>query len=271
MTSLIRQYERPATVAQAVQRLRQAGRGAAPLVACPRLPDNPFPAAAAVIDLQALGLDYVTADDAVLRIGALAPLQALVDSPQVQPLAQGVLAQAAYLAAHFGLRNLATVAGAVTGVDGGLSGPPEVLLTLLALDAEAVVQGDQMRRVPLATYEPSAGELLIELSVPRPAGAGGGLARVARTPLDWAMVAAVAVVTPATARVAVAGASPQPMVAEVALGGPADRIADRLAEAVDAGTQPESDVRAGADYRRAMARVLTRRAVDQALANRGGS
>ena len=275
MSAQVLEYQRAATAAQAVQWLHRSDVVTAPLLIPPRLPDDAFPQAAAVIDLQALGLDYVIASGDAVRIGALAPLQALVESPASQGLANGVLAQAAYLSAHLGLRNLATVAGAVTGVDGGQAGPPEVLLALLALGAEAVVQGDAVRRAPLASYQPSSDELLIELSVARLAGAGGGLARVARTPLDWAIVAAVAVVTTVTARVAVAGASPQPIVAEAEVAGKASSIVSRLAGAVDARVQPlddaHSNARGSADYRRAMARALTHRALEQAFAHRGGA
>ncbi|HAJ35148.1 MAG TPA: hypothetical protein DCL15_05595, partial [Chloroflexi bacterium] len=92
------------------------------------------------------------------------------------------------------------------------------------------------------------------------------LARVARTPLDQAIVAAVSVVAGQTARVAVAGASPLPFVVETTVDGAPAVVTDRLAAMVTSQTAPVGDYRGSADYRRQMADVLARRAVAAAFA-----
>jgi CO/xanthine dehydrogenase FAD-binding subunit len=250
-------------MADALALLQRTHIQSAPLIASPRPPDEPFGVADAVVDLQALGLDYLVFEDGHLRIGGMAPLQKLVAAPATQDLANGVLAQAAYLAAHFALRNLATLTGALAGGAPGDLDPSEMLLALLALGAEAVVQGRETRRLALAAWQPAPTELLVEVAAAVPPGTRGALARVARSPLDRPIVAAVAVVKDGMARVAVSGASPRPLVAESSAA-PAEAISF-LQNAVSAAAQPTGDVRGSGGYRKAMAGVLTRRAVAAAL------
>jgi CO/xanthine dehydrogenase FAD-binding subunit len=88
-----------------------------------------------------------------------------------------------------------------------------------------------------------------------PAETGGALERVARAPRDEAIVAVAAVVNRAT-RQARVGVGPAPLFS-------ASGQADEIVHALD-GWQPVSDFRASADYRKAMAGVLTRRALKSA-------
>lgn len=259
MPAQIREYQRAPTTAAALALLQRTHIQSAPLIVSPRPPDEPFGVADAVVDLQALGLDYLIFEDDHLRIGGMTPLQKLVEAPVTQDLADGVLAQAAYLAAHFALRNLATLAGALaSGAPGDLD-PTEVLLALLALGAEAVVQGRETRRLPLAAWQPAPAELLVEVAAAVSPGTRGSLARVARSPLDRPIVAAVAVVKDRLARVAVSGASPRPLVAESSAA-PAEAVSF-LQNAISAAAQPVGDARGSVEYRKVMAGVLARRAV----------
>ena len=267
MPTQIREFHRAPTAARALELLQRTDTPTAALVVGPRLPDAPFAHADAVVDLQALALNTIVRDGATLRIGALAPLQALVESTLLATLADGIVAHAAALAAHFGLRNLATVAGAIDGAAADPSGPPEVLLALLALGATATMLGKDKAARPLADYRPSAQTLLDEIVIAGAAPWRGALARVARSPLDQAIVAAAAAVSPTTARVAVAGAAAEPIVAEASIGpDPAQTVA-QLVAAVVARTAPQGDYRGSAEYRRAMAEVLARRALTQAFSN----
>lgn len=266
MPGQIREFHRAANPARAVELLQRTEVPTGALVIGPRPPDSPFAGAEALVDLGGLALDYIRLDGDRLQIGALTPLQALVESPAVNALAGGILAQAAQLAAHFGLRNLATVAGALADGDG----PPEVLLALLALDAQVLVAGKGEQRIALAAYQPAPADLVLEVTVPRPvAGLGGALARVARTPLDQAIVVAVATATDTKLCVAVAGAGAQPMRLEATVAGASmtDRIAS-LAELAAANAAPVADYRGSAEYRKAMAGVLAQRALRNAFKNR---
>jgi len=110
------------------------------------------------------------------------------------------------------------------------------------------------------------------LHIPRQGGARWGEAHVARTPSDDPIVSAVAIVRSSDgvvqeARVALTGVSPAPVwLAEApsALVGQAldeERIRE-VASRVRSEVQPEGDYLGSEVYRRAMAAVLTRRALE---------
>ena len=64
-----------------------------------------------LIDLGALSLAAIRADDAHVAIGAMAPLARLLDSPRVRSLADGILATAVRSTGHPAWRNHATLGG----------------------------------------------------------------------------------------------------------------------------------------------------------------
>lgn len=228
------------------------------IIISPRPEPSPYASVLAVVDLAALHLDYMAETAEAISIGAQTTLQTIVESNTLAGLADGILSEAARYSAHLGLRHLATLSGALAAPQAS----PELLLALLALDARVVVEGRERRTLSLAGYEPAAGELMLEVQIPRPVSAGAALARVARSPLDAAIVAAVAVAKAGALRLAVGGAGQGPIV--VSGGRPADVIEAVLAEA-----RPVADYRGSVDYRRAMAGVLARRALDAALQRRG--
>ncbi len=271
MPTRSRAYHRPADLADAVALLRDAPTDTAPLLLGPRPPIGVFPDRAHLVDLAGLDLaGVVEAEAGRLSLGAALPLQTLMEHPRLSALADGVLAEAARLAAHLGLRHWATLAGALTEP----AGPPEIGLVLLALQATVVTLGAARHETRLQNFTPAAGELPIAVTLASDPGQRGALARVARSPLDQAIVAAVAVVTAAgEARVAVAGASPRPLcltAAELGLAGAAgtqtftpEQIA-AAAQRVQAAAQPVGDYKGSAEYRRAMAGVLAGRALAEA-------
>lgn len=234
MPKSIREYHRPSDLIAAQELLRRPQL--VPLLLGPRVPDDVYEGAEAVVDLSRLDLNYIRADHAgTLHIGALTPLSALSASRLIQSHAGGILATAAHLAAASGLREVATVGGALLAQ----AGPAEVRLALEALRAEPV-------------WEQT---LPIEIRLPAlPAGANGALERITRAPRDEAIVAVVAVVHgPTAVRLSV---GPAPIWSgDVPLGA--------MEQALEA-WEPVSDFRASADYRRAMAGVLARRALDAA-------
>jgi CO/xanthine dehydrogenase FAD-binding subunit len=98
---------------------------------------------------------------------------------------------------------------------------------------------------------------------------------VARTPADQPIVAAVAVVQMSNnlvewVRVALTGVWPEPVRLANAptglMGGPLKVVyIEAVAEAVETEVAPEGDFLGSEDYRRAMAGVLTRRALEECI------
>jgi carbon-monoxide dehydrogenase medium subunit len=177
------------------------------------------------------------------------------------------------------LRHLATVGGALLAQDG----PPEVLLALLALAASVVVhgQGGKTREQSLVDFvaarEQSLArdELVVEVRFAHPGQSSGALERVARTPRDEAIVAVAAILAVEEgvcrqARLALAGATSRPQrlwaVEQFLEGRPltSDEMLLAVEMAMAEAVNPPADYRGSADYRRAMAGVLTRRALTSA-------
>ena len=272
MTTQPREFYRPADWPSALSALDRPDRSAAPLVTAPRVPAEPYAGVNAVVDLSRLDLAQIKQTNATIALGGLVALQDLVDAPWQRDPALGILSEAAHLAAHAGLRRLATVAGVLSA----RSGPPELLLALLALDTVVVLRrhGPSERELPLADLlrleSMPAGEVITAVTFARPsAQAAGALARVARTPRDEAIVAAAAVLvveggicTRAALSLAGAGVAPRrTAAAEAVLEGQtlSAALLAKAAAAAAAGLTFASDLRGRADYRLAMAAVVARR------------
>ena len=109
----------------------------------------------------------------------------------------------------------------------------------------------------------AADELLVEIRVPKTTGGRFAFQKFNRRAQDWAIVGAVAVRN-GTTGVALVNMGSVPMRAagvEEALAGGAG--AAEAAEHADEGTEPTSDLNASAEYRRHLAKVLVRRALEE--------
>jgi carbon-monoxide dehydrogenase medium subunit len=172
------------------------------------------------------------------------------------------------------VRHRGTIGGSIVHADPAGDLPA----VLLALDGEVDILGaDGVRTVPARDLfrglnEPAvgAGELLTEVRIPKLTGDHAwSYLKFRRGSPDWATVgvAAVAlrrngsVVNPALALANMGSKPLRARAAEEAWAAGADPGA-----VADEGAEPPSDVRASADFRRHLARVLVRRAVEQALA-----
>jgi CO/xanthine dehydrogenase FAD-binding subunit len=268
MPTRSRAYHRPAGLAEAVAILGEDPAGSAPLLLGPRPPVGVFPDRAHLVDIADLALTGISeAGAGRLSLGAALPLQAFIEDPRLSTLADGVLAEAARFACHLGLRHVATLGGALLDP----TSPPEIGLVLLALQASVVTLGKARHETQLMNFAPTPGELPIAVTLAGDPAQRGALMRVARSPRDRAIVAAVAVLIVTgevcrDGRLAVAGASPQPLcltAAELGLAGQAltpERGAN-AAEAVRQASRPVGDYLGSAAYRREMAGVLTGRAL----------
>lgn len=250
----VQNYVRPTDTSAVLEALRQPG--AAPLAFGPRLPDEPLAGIETAVDLSALNLNYIREEGGAIHIGAGTPLQELAVSPVLQTQAGGVLAEAAQLAAGLNLRNLATLGGALAST----AGPQEIRLALLALNAVVVLRGDKTTEIPVADFRSAGPRVLREVKFFRVRGSGA-LARVARTPRDEAIVAAIAIITQETVAIAVSGASAAPLLKSAPI---SNLQSSAFIESLVAACNPIGDYRGSAEYRRAMAGVLARRALEQA-------
>jgi aerobic carbon-monoxide dehydrogenase medium subunit len=167
------------------------------------------------------------------------------------------------------VRHRGTVGGSVAHAD-----PASDLPTvLLALDAELVVHGPGGdRTVPArdfwkGIFESALGpqDMLTEIRVPKLGGAGWSYQKFHPRAQDWAIVGVAAVAQNGGARVALTNMGERPLRAsavEQALASGADPAA--AAEHALEGTNPPNDALASAEYRRHLAKVLTRRAIEGA-------
>jgi aerobic carbon-monoxide dehydrogenase medium subunit len=222
---------------------------------------------AVLVDIAAIrDLSYVRVEGDEVAIGAGTRHYELERSD----VARAEVPLLPHVAARVGdpqVRHRGTLGGTVAHSD-----PASDLPTaLLALGGVVVVQGPGGRRsVPVTEFwlgffetalEPD--EVIVELRVPRTGAAGWGYEKFTRRENDWPIVAAAAV----DGRVALAnmaGSVVRATATEEALAGGAS-IADAAALA-DQGLEPSSDMHADAEYRRHLARLLTRRALEKAAA-----
>ncbi|MBA2537917.1 MAG: xanthine dehydrogenase family protein subunit M, partial [Actinobacteria bacterium] len=230
----------------------------------------------ALVDIGRIAeLSYVREDGDVLAIGALTTHDELHRNEVVSEHAP-LLAHAAGEIGDPQVRHLGTIGGSVAHGDPASDLPS----ALLALEAECVVRGaGGERRVPASefftgTFETALGpqELLTEIRVPRHTGTGWSYVKFHPRAQDWAIVGVAAVVERSNggigkARVALTNMGPTPMRAtavEQALESGADPAA--AADAATEGTNPVTDPFGTAEYRMELAKILTRRALEEALA-----
>jgi carbon-monoxide dehydrogenase medium subunit len=197
-------------------------------------------------------------------------LQAALDSPGCPSLLRRMLGGA-----------LSWQVRVETPVQRALTSPriaPQWVAALLALGATVTVEGDvgpAVVALDALLQRGVEGELLTLHVETGGTGMRWGEARVARTPADEPIVAAVAAVevdggTVRRARVALTGAWSEVVrlaqAPERLVGGPLD--GDRIravAEAIEGEVAPKPDFLGSEAYRRAMAGVLARRALEQCL------
>ena len=227
------------------------------------------------------GLDFVAPEDGVLRLGGLLTHRAAELASPVRTRVP-VLADTYHHVATIRIRNMATVAGSLAHADPNQDPP----VTLLALDAQVRLASTQGQRdVALADFftdyyetvmQPD--ELLTEVRVPLPQPHTGSAycKFLPRSADDYATVgvAATVRVNPATGacedcRIAMGSVGVTPLrapAAEDLLRGQqrTDALLQEAATVAQQVTDPISDTRGSADYKRAMAGVFVRRALAQA-------
>jgi carbon-monoxide dehydrogenase medium subunit len=223
-----------------------------------------------LVDIGRLSeLRYVREDGDRIAIGALTRHHDVTEDPLLGDRNPLVV----YTAAGIGdpqVRHLGTIGGSIAHGDPANDMPA----VLVALDAELVARGPDGERTIAAGdffrsfFQTALGprEVLTEIRVPKLDGAGWAYLKFHRRAQDWATVGVAAVRANGSAHVALTNMAGTPVRArgvEEALTSGSD--AATAAERADEGTSPPSDTSASADFRRHLARVLTRRALERAL------
>ncbi len=247
----------------------------------PQLKKREIDAPQWVVDLKEIdGLDAITYDGDGLRIGPLATINAIAQSPAVKEH-YPILAQAALSMASPQVRNRGTFAGNICSAVPSADSAP----SLLALSASVKIRGLKKERiVPMEKFFTGprstvlkANELLLEIIVPKPVPASRGvyLKLSPRHSMDLAIVGVAAVGVCENGickdiKIALGAVAPTPVrapMAEAMLQGKPVTPALINEAAKNAVTQcsPIDDHRASQEYRCDMIYVLTRRALNQIL------
>ncbi len=282
MWSSLIEYQQPTTLGAALKLLTRPSPRTIPLAGGVWLVARRDSSIQAVVDLSALGLDFIEARKDRLRLGAMTTLQALATHPSVKYLADGLLAETAQRSALLPIRNRATLGGTLVVGES----TSEIVLSLLILEARLVIRSPQRRMVSVEAFLENPKEhlppssLIVEIVVPHPeTGSRAALAEVSRTPRGRPIINAAALVSRQgdvirAARLVLGGVAARsirlPSV-EAALRGQSlneEKLSEAAALVRDA-ISPQSDERASAEYRREMAGVAAVRALRQAWAQAG--
>ena len=233
-----------------------------------------------LVDLKAIpGIRYVVEENASrVKIGALSSLSSLEKSLYKSPTHR-LLAEAAASIGSVQVRNKGTLGGNLCNASPSADMAPP----LLALDARVVIDSPRgQRALPLQDFFQgpgktalARGEILREIQIPfPPAGAGAVYLKLSRRRgMDLAIVGVACLLSLDSesccqqVRIALGAVAPTPIRAtraENALLG--EKVSDRLIEQVSRiaveESRPISDLRASAEYRREMIRVLVQRSLE---------
>ena len=230
-----------------------------------------------LVDLRRVpGLSGIERDNGSFRVGAM------TTHHQVATGGLGLASAAAATIADQQVRNRGTIGGSLAHGDTASDTPA----VLLACDGEVTARGSGGERTIAAselfqdylTTSLAPDEVLTEVRLPAMDGYGFAYEKFNRRREDWAMVGVCALVKKAgdgsceDVRIGLTHMASTPLrasAAEEALRGQAldsDSIG-RAAEQAAEGTEPPGDLNATPEYKRHLARVLTRRALEEAASS----
>jgi carbon-monoxide dehydrogenase medium subunit len=225
-----------------------------------------------LVDLRKLSdLRGISRENGGFRIGALTTHAAVSQAAEL-----GVAAHAAGKIADQQVRNRGTIGGSLAHGDSASDMPA----VLLAAEGSVVARGQGGER-EIAAADLFAGflttalaedEILTEVRLPALDGYGFAYDKFTRRAEDWAMVGVCALVKVEDGqvedvRVAYTNMAATPIRAEAVESALRGQSLDAIAGASEAaaeGADPPGDLNATPDYKRHLARVLTRRALERA-------
>lgn len=271
-------YTAPDTLEEAIQAVADGGEDAKLLAgghSLLPLMKLRLAAPSLLVDLRKVpGLHGVQREDGNWRIGAMTPHAVLEHTPDL-----GVVSRTAGTIADPQVRNRGTIGGSLAHGDPASDLPAVMMIC----DASVTLQGagsqqrsvsanDLFRNYLETAIEPT--EVLTEVRMPAYDGWGYSYQKFNRRSEDWAMVA-VSVLVKQTGdvcedvRVGLTNMASVPLragaVEDALRGQPLNKESiARAAEQAAEGTDPPADLNASGEYKRHLARVLTRRALEEA-------
>ncbi len=278
------QYFAPTTISETLDLLAQYGADAKLLAGGQSLvPTMNFRLATPtmLIDLNRVNeLAYIQSRGHALAIGAMTRQRAVERDAAVGKIAP-LVAETMPFIAHPQIRNRGTFGGSLAHADPA----SELPAVAIALSAKLKAKNKKGERwidardffVSLFTTALEPDEMLIEIELPAlPPRTGWSFMEVARRHGDYALAGVTAIVSLnangacENARIVLMSVGATPMdaqnAAKILVGEKPDTKAiQAAANAVDAEIDPSGDIHASAEFRRHLARVLTRRALTMAL------
>ena len=283
------EYHRPDTLEEALQLLAEHGEDAKVLAGGQSLiplMKLRFAAPARLIDINRIpGLDAIEETEGFLRIGALVRHNKLAASDVIRDRYPTIAAAAPMISDPI-VRNLGTIGGSLAHADpsGDLGS------VMLALGATTVVRSrDGEREIAAADLAEgpfqsslAPNELITEIRVPSPPPRSGGTyLKLERKVGDFATVAAAIFLTLENGSIARAGigltsvglTNLKAEAAEAALAGasPGDDAFTEAGRLAAEASQPTTDVRGSADYKRHIVDVYVRRGLAAAAEMAGAA
>jgi len=229
-------------------------------------------------------LSYIKEEYDRLSIGALTTHYEILTSKLIRAKCP-ILAKAAEHIGDYQVRNRGTIGGSLCHADPAA----HYLPAIVALNAELLVKGPNKERIikateffkDMMTTALGPNEILIEIRVPKLNGYAWGYEVIQRRSGDFALCISAVLLKLRdkfceSAKIIIGGATPIPVEmknTEKFLEGKTldEKIIDEASMKVyEELPKPMSDIKATADYRREMAKVLTKRALIYALRGEKG-
>ena len=280
------QYFNPTELSEAVKILSDIGSGAYVIAGGTDLLVEKSPEVEALVDLKSLGLSYVEECAEGIKIGAATIFSDIEKSFLSGKNPYHILAEAAGLVGTPQIRNMGTIGGNICRT----SPCSDMSPVLLALNAIVKIAGPEgTRELPVMDFFKGVrkdalnpGEIVTEIFIPAVSEKSGSafikLGRVAVSDLSIINVATCVEMDSnnicTDVRIALGAVAPTPirvLNAEKVLRGKklVDGILEEAALVASNEIQPITDIRATAEYRRDVSRVLVKRALESSLSKIG--
>jgi carbon-monoxide dehydrogenase medium subunit len=276
-----KEYFRPSTVKETISLLAKYEGRAKILAGGTDLLVVKPPKTEYLIDVTNLDLNYIKSDEKGLKIGATTTLNEIKNSKLLENSPYNILVETARNHSDPSIRNMATIGGNIShAVPSADMAPP-----LMALDATGRIvhsTGERVVKVEEYFLGPKVcclgnDELLVEIQVPKqPDRTEAVFQKIGRTSRDLALVNAAVRVTQddegacKDVRIILGAVAPTPLrckQAEAILRGKKmdDLIIEKAAQKASEEAKPINDIRASAEYRRTICRVLVKRALKECI------